>query len=141
MTETLGDEEGDSQSSPTEGRAGVEINGDGKVRYELNPNRNIVSEMLLELEGLPPALGCGVVGDTSRKDFEISETSNSITENTEANLDWALVGRKSPRSSSPVKDSRVEEVLNEESLGEKEVVISPSRFSVQDIADIDEVEK
>lgn len=121
--------------------AGVEINGDGKVRYELNPNRNIVSEMLLELEGLPPALGCGVVGDTSRKYFEIGETSNSITENTEANLDWALVGCKSPRSSSSVKDSRVEEVLNEESLGEKEVVISPSRFSVLKIEDTGEVEK
>ncbi|KAG2295599.1 hypothetical protein Bca52824_042268 [Brassica carinata] len=86
--------------------AGVEINGDGKVRYELNPNRNIVSEMLLELEGLPPALGCGVVGDTSRKYFEIGETSNSITENTEANLDWALVGCKSPQVLCKVVGSR-----------------------------------
>ncbi|KAF3557031.1 hypothetical protein F2Q69_00014961 [Brassica cretica] len=32
MTATLGDEEGDSQSSPTEGRAGEEVNIRSKVR-------------------------------------------------------------------------------------------------------------
>lgn len=77
----------------------VVINGEGKVRYELDKNRNVVNELLLELEDLPPALGSDVVGDVSRKAFEVGGISLSaselVAENSE--LDWALVGGKSPQ--------------------------------------------
>ncbi|KAL0773994.1 hypothetical protein Bca101_039145 [Brassica carinata] len=85
---------------------GMEVNVHDNVICELNPKRNIVSEMLIELEGLPPALGCDVVGDPSRKDFETGETSNTVTGNSQANLDWALVGRKYPQVLCKVVGSR-----------------------------------
>ncbi|KAH0904437.1 hypothetical protein HID58_043940, partial [Brassica napus] len=103
---------------------GMEVNAQDNVICELNPKRNIVSEMLLELEGLPPALGCDVVGDPSRKDFE-TEISTIFP----------------PPPPPPVKDSRDEKVSNGESLGDKEIVISPSRFSVLANEDIDEAEE
>lgn len=56
----------------------VEINGDSKVRYKLEANGKVVSELLPELEGLPPALGSDVVGDVTRKNFAIGGTSNQI---------------------------------------------------------------
>ena len=41
----------------------VVINGDGKSSCELDVSRTVVSDLLLELEGLPPALGNDVVVD------------------------------------------------------------------------------
>lgn len=104
----------------------VVINGEGKVRYELDKNRNVVNELLLELEDLPPALGSDVVGDVSRKAFEVGGISLSaselVAENSE--LDWALVGGKSPQ----MEAKRTEEMAEVD--GRNDGIISPSRFSV-----------
>ncbi|KAH0917413.1 hypothetical protein HID58_025073 [Brassica napus] len=109
----------------------VEINGDGKVRYELAAKRNVVSELLLELEGLPPALGSDVIGDATRKVFEIGGSSDQINGDAfaaESQQEWTLVGGKSPTSSAVGKQRGLKQ--NGEVNVEDDGIISPSRFSV-----------
>ncbi|KAG5378175.1 hypothetical protein IGI04_026017 [Brassica rapa subsp. trilocularis] len=109
----------------------VEINGDGKVRYELAAKRNVVSELLLELERLPPSLGSDVIGDATRKVFEIGGSSNQINGDAvaaESQQEWALLGGKSPTSSAVGKQKGLEQ--NGEVNVEDDGIISPSRFSV-----------
>ncbi|KAF2593655.1 hypothetical protein F2Q70_00042638 [Brassica cretica] len=112
----------------------VVINGDGKVQYDLDPKRNVVSDLLLELEALPPALGSGVVGDVSRNAFEIGGTSNA-PKKIDATLesDWALIGGKTPHS----PQQRIDALGG---MGEEtNIIISPSRFSVLAVVDGDEI--
>ncbi|KAF2550932.1 hypothetical protein F2Q68_00036208 [Brassica cretica] len=109
-----------------------------KVSYELDNNRNVVNDLLLEFEGLPPALGSDAVGDVSMKAFEVggtSKTGSEVEPETAANQVSALVGRESP--SSPRKGGK-RAIGDEEVQGEDEVVISPSRFSVLALEDIAE---
>ena len=68
-------------------------NGEGKVRYELEATRNVVSDLLLELEGLPPALGSA--GYVSRTGLEYGSMSKT-GEITSPYQEWALVRGKSP---------------------------------------------
>ena len=103
---------------------------------DLDNNRNVVKDLLLELEGLPPALGSDVVGDDSRKCFEVGGTSQTGTEvETESaeNQVWALVGRESPPSP---RNRKKNETNGDEMQGEDEVIISPSRFNVLALEDI-----
>uniref|UniRef100_A0A0D3CPN0 DUF4283 domain-containing protein n=1 Tax=Brassica oleracea var. oleracea TaxID=109376 RepID=A0A0D3CPN0_BRAOL len=86
------------------------------------------------LEGLPPTLGSGVVGDVSRNAFEIGGTSNA-PKKIDATLesDWALIGGKTPHS--PQQRTDVLEGMGEET----NIIISPSRFSVLAVVDGDEI--
>ena len=59
------------------------INDQGKAQYDLDPKRNVVSDLLSELEVLDPALGSGVAGDEPRNAFETGGTSN-VPERTDA---------------------------------------------------------
>ncbi|KAL0705747.1 hypothetical protein Bca4012_072172 [Brassica carinata] len=100
-------------------------NGEGKVRYELEATRNVVSDLLLELEGLPPALGSA--GYVSRTGLEYGSMSKT-GEITSPYQEWALVRGKSP---SLVLQERQLETGSVE--GSKEEIVgikSPSRFSV-----------
>ncbi|KAL0701311.1 hypothetical protein Bca4012_057433 [Brassica carinata] len=108
----------------------VVINGDGKVRYEIAANRNVVSDLLLELEGLPPALGSNVVGDESRKEKEIGSTSKSVSDvgdSTTSKEEWPLVNGKA--LSLPLLEKQ-QDAEGEERVKEGNDLISPSRFSV-----------
>ncbi|KAG5387845.1 hypothetical protein IGI04_029386, partial [Brassica rapa subsp. trilocularis] len=109
------------------GVSDVVINGDGTVRYDLNTNRNVVTELLQELEGLPPALGSNIVGDISREAFEKGNTSCS--DGLEAAMqDWAVVGRIDPNLVASEVPKAVESLDGVQ--GQNDVLISPSRFSV-----------
>ncbi|KAF2608422.1 hypothetical protein F2Q68_00043453 [Brassica cretica] len=93
-----------------------------------------LSDLLLELEALPPALGSGVVGDVSRNAFEIGGTSNA-PKKIDATLesDWALIGGKTPHSPQQRTDALG-------GMGEEtNIIISPSRFSVLAVVDGDEI--
>ena len=107
----------------------VEINGDGQVRYAITPNRNVVSDLLHELEVLPPALGSNVVEVKSNDNFEVGGTSSSDV----LKLDWILAGR----NSSPPNRERVTGA-KEVDQREGDMVISPSRFSVLAVEDNEE---
>ena len=113
----------------------VVITGDGIVRYDLNTNRNVVTELLQELEGLPPALGSNVVGDVSQEAFEKGNTSHSAGLEV-ATQDWALVGRIDPNLVVSEVPKAVEGL--DGALGRNDVVISPSRFSVLALEEIEE---
>ncbi|KAF3595218.1 hypothetical protein DY000_02020681 [Brassica cretica] len=103
------------------------INGDGQVRYELNDTRNVVKDLLLELEALPSVVGSGVVGNETREAFVAGSSSNSKTQS----HDWALVGGGSALSLLPIRERSAEG--NGEHQEEGGVVISPSRFSISEI--------
>lgn len=109
------------------GVSDVVINGDGTVRYDLNTNRNVVTELLQELEGLPPALGSNNVGDISREAFEKGNTSCSDGLEA-ATQDWAVVGRIDPNLVTSEVPKAVESLDGVQ--GQNDVLISPSRFSV-----------
>ncbi|KAG5380286.1 hypothetical protein IGI04_028128 [Brassica rapa subsp. trilocularis] len=109
------------------GVSDVVINGDGTVRYDLNTNRNVVTELLQELEGLPPALGSNIVGDISREAFEKGNTSCSDGLEA-ATQDWAVVGRIDPNLVTSEVPKAVESLDGVQ--GQNDVLISPSRFSV-----------
>ncbi|KAH0854770.1 hypothetical protein HID58_044832, partial [Brassica napus] len=116
----------------------VVINGEGKVRYELDKNRNVVNELLLELEDLPPALGSDVVGDVSRKAFEVGGISLSaselVAENSE--LDWALVGGKSPQ----MEAKRTEEMAEGNDDNQEEDEDSKEEGGVEEVEELEEGE-
>ncbi|KAF3537830.1 hypothetical protein F2Q69_00025022 [Brassica cretica] len=112
----------------------VEINGDGQVRYAITLNLNVVSDLLHELEVIPPALGNNVVGDKSREKFEVGGTSGGDMNTDALKLDWALAGRN---PSPPTDRVRVTGAKEFDQV-EGDMVNSPSRFSVLAIEDNEE---
>lgn len=112
------------------GTLDVVINGDGSVRYDLqNTQRNVVQELLHELEGLPLTFGSNGDGVVQRKGFEVGNTSTS-GRSEQRKEEWALVGR-----------SDIVEKRNSGGVGhESDVLISPSRFSVLALEGQGEVE-
>ena len=104
--------------------------GEGSARDDLkNTKRNVVQELLHELEGIPLTCGNNDVGGVKRKDLEVGDTS--ITDRSEQRKEeWALVGRPD----SAEKRNLVGE-------GHKsDVLISPSRFSILALDEQAEVE-
>ena len=112
----------------------VEINGYGQVRYAITLNLNVVSDLLHELEVIPPALGSNVVGDKSREKFEVGGTTGGDMNTDALKLDWALAGRN---PSPPTDRVRVTGAKEFDQV-EGDMVISPSRFSVLAIEDNEE---
>ncbi|KAH0898499.1 hypothetical protein HID58_048067 [Brassica napus] len=106
-----------------------------QVRHATHHNHNVVSDMINELENLPPALGIGDLGDALKERSE-SEGSGSGSSEDQSKLDWALVGRL---SSSPTDRETRKRVLSD-SKDKGEAIVSPSRFSVLAIEDNEEAE-
>ncbi|KAF3590021.1 hypothetical protein F2Q69_00029769 [Brassica cretica] len=119
----------------------VVINGDGKSSCELDVSRTVVSDLLLELEGLPPALGSDVVVDVPSNVFEVGGTSKQIPGMSGApgpHQEWALVGGKSPSLSTEGRQRGIKTV--ERVQDEEEGIISLSIFSVLATEKLDEDE-
>lgn len=118
------------------GDSDVVINGDGSVRNDLqSTKRNVVQELLHELEGLPLTFGSNVVGDVQRKAFEVGDASTSVSSE-QRKEEWALVGGS----------AIVEKMSSVGEDQESDVLVSPSRFSVlalegQEEEDNDEMEE
>ncbi|WZY87253.1 hypothetical protein YC2023_033637 [Brassica napus] len=68
--------------------------GGGEVRFEVNANHSVVNELLLELQGLPSALGSDAGREMEWKgdgaDGSVSSGSGKETVNGE-NVEWDLV--------------------------------------------------
>ncbi|XP_013674173.2 uncharacterized protein LOC106378615 [Brassica napus] len=107
----------------------TEVNGDVQDRYAITPNKNAVSDLLHELEAMPPALESNEVEVKSNDKFEVGGSSSSNV----LKLDWILTGRKS----SPHDRERVTGP-KEVDQREGDMVISPSRFSVLATEDTEE---
>ncbi|CAN6846331.1 unnamed protein product, partial [Brassica oleracea] len=107
----------------------AEVNGNVQERSAITPNRNAVSDLLHELEAMPPALGSNEVEVKSNDKFEVGGSSSSNV----LKLDWILTGRKS----SPHDRERVTGP-KEVDQREGDMVISPSRFSVLATEDTEE---
>ncbi|KAF2606797.1 hypothetical protein F2Q68_00046094 [Brassica cretica] len=101
------------------------INDQGKAQYDLDPKRNVVSDLLSELEVLHPALGSGVAGDEPRNAFETGGTSN-VPERTDAEpeSDWALVGevKEDETGEEESEDKEEGEIEEEEPIADEQKV-------------------